>query len=172
MNFFTVSAGMRLKTCLILVGALTFSAVSATEQAIKPFKKGSFEKIQQTHKDHPYIISFWSETCGYCMKELTLLGKLLKATPNVTLVSITTDPFLEAKTINRILSQKDLLQADKWVFADHFAAPLYYDVDEKWHGELPFTYFFDKNNKMIKHKGTINKKELTKWFADQKVVTK
>lgn len=168
MNLFTISTETRQKIYLILLCTLLISSVNASDQQIKPFIKGSFEQIKQTHKDHPYIISFWSETCGYCMKELTLLGKLLKLTPNVTLVSVTTDPFLEPQTINRILSQKDVQQAEKWVFADHYAAPIYHDVDQNWRGELPFTYFFDKNNQMLKHKGTINKKELTEWFAEQR----
>jgi thiol-disulfide isomerase/thioredoxin len=169
MKLFAVIAQTRKKICLILFSFLIFSSVSASELEIKAFIKGSFEQIKQAHKDHPYVISFWSETCGYCMKELALLGKLLKSTPNVTLVSITTDPFLEPQTINRILSQKNLQQVEKWVFSDHNAAPLYYDVDQNWHGELPFTYFFDKNNQMLKHMGTINKKELTDWFAEQRI---
>lgn len=168
MKPFTITSKARFIIYAILFNIIITSFVNASELEIKPFTKGSFEKIKQAHKDHPYIISFWSETCGYCMKELSMLGKLIASTPNVKLVSITTDPFLEPQTIHRILSSKNLLQAEKWVFADHYVSPLYYDVDQKWHGELPFTYFFDKNNKMIKHKGTINKNELTEWFAEQK----
>lgn len=172
MNLFAVTAKTGLKTYLMLLSILIISSVNASELEIKAFKKGSFEQIKQAHKDQPYVITFWSETCGYCMKELALLGKLLKSTPNVAIVSITTDPFLESQTINRILSQKDLLQVEKWVFSDNYTASLYYDVDQNWYGELPFTYFFDKNNQMIKHKGTINKIELTEWFAEQRTTHK
>lgn len=157
------------KTITLLLISLVFChTASAVEKQVKAFTKGSFEQIKQAHKDKPYVISFWSETCGYCMKELALLGKLQKSSPNISIVSITTDPFLEKHTINRILSQKDLSHVEKWVFSDRHTSPIYYDVDPKWYGELPFTYFFDKNNLMLKHKGTINKKELTKWFIENR----
>lgn len=170
MKKITSQAYKKIRT--VLLSLFLFNSAFANEAEINLFNKGSFDQIKLTNRDNPYVITFWSETCGYCMKELALLGKLLESTPNVKIVSVTTDPFLETATINRILSNKNLQKVEKWVFADHNAAPLYYDVDQKWYGELPFTYFFDKNNVMIKHKGTINKKELTKWFAEQRVAPK
>lgn len=154
---------------IMLATLIMFSmnSVLAKETTIKPFIKGSFEQIQQENKGKPYIIAFWSETCAYCMKELALFGKLSKKHPAIEIVSVTTDPFLSEETINRILSSKNVLHAQKWVFADNYATRLYSDVDEKWRGELPLTYFFDRNNTMLKHMGTINKQELTTWFAEQ-----
>ncbi|MCK5831474.1 MAG: TlpA family protein disulfide reductase [Methylococcales bacterium] len=160
---------------ILLFTALILSninSVLAIEPTIKPFIKGSFEKIQKENNGKPYIIAFWSETCGYCMKELALLGKLSKKHPSIEIVTVSTDPFLEETTVNRILSLKNLSHVQKWVFADNYAARLYPDVDKKWRGELPLTYFFDRNNKMLKHMGTINKQELTTWFTEQSTTIK
>ncbi len=151
---------------IVLLTNMT-SVTSANETNVMPFRKGSFEQIEKEHSKKPYIIAFWSETCGYCMKELALLGKLLKKHPDVSLVTISTDPFLNEETLNTILASKNLQNVEKWVFADRNTARLHADVDKKWRGELPLTYFFDKHNKKLKHLGTINEKELISWFADQ-----
>ena len=161
-----------LKLILALTSLIFFSSISANNEAIQPFKKGSFQQIQQAHKNTPYIISFWSETCGYCMKELTLLGQLLPKYPEVKLVTISTDAFLDKSTVNRILSPKKLQDTEKWVFADNYVERLYFDIDKKWRGELPLTYLFDRNGKMIKHLGVINEKELVEWFDKQKISNK
>jgi thiol-disulfide isomerase/thioredoxin len=159
----------------LLITSITISTtnVSAKEEiAIQPFIKGSFEQIQQKHKGTPYIVSFWSETCGYCMQELSLLGKLVRTFSNVKVITDSTDPFLAKETVNRILSTKNLQHMPTWVFADHYAGRLYPDVDLTWRGELPLTYFFDRDNNKVKHMGTINKQELTNWFAEQNKVAK
>jgi len=153
---------------LFLVFNLLFaSIVSANETDIKPFIKGSFEQIQQDHKGKPYIITFWSKDCAFCMKELAMFGKLLKTYQNVEIVSITTDPFLEQQKVDEILSSKGLMKAKKWVFADNYVERLYFDVDKRWRGELPLNYFFDRNNKMIKQLGAIKENELIEWLAKQ-----
>ena len=153
---------------LFLVFSLLFTnIVSANETDIKPFIKGSFEQIQQDRKGKPYIITFWSEDCAFCMKELALFGKLLKTYQNVGIISITTDPFLEQQKIERILTAKELINAKKWVFADSFVERLYFDVDKRWRGELPLSFFFDRNNKMIKQLGAIKENELIDWLAKQ-----
>lgn len=170
LSFFFLPVKKVLLTTLII--ATSINSVSAKEAIkIQPFIKGSFKQIQQEHKGTPYIVSFWSETCGYCMQELSLLGKLLKTYPNVKVITVSTDPFLEKETVNHILSTKNLQKMPAWVFADRYAGLLYPDVDPTWRGELPLTYFFDRNNKKVKHLGTINKQELTDWFAEQNKIT-
>ena len=156
---------------VVITASITNNVLAKETIEIHPFIKGSFKQIQQKQKGSPYIIAFWSESCGYCMHELSLLGKLLKTSPNVKVVTVSTDPFLDEETVNRILTTKNLQQMPTWVFADHYAGRLYPDVDPTWRGELPLTYFFDRNNKKVKHMGTINKQELTDWFAEQNKIT-
>ncbi len=164
---------LNFKKIILLILSLAIShIVTAKETEIKPFIKGSFQQIQlqqdNSHKDKPYIITFWSETCAFCMEELELFGELLKTYPDVELVSITTDPFLNEKSITQILSSKNLQQAKKWVFSDQYAERLYFDVDKRWRGELPLTFFVDRKHKLLKHMGTINKYKLIEWFDQQK----
>ena len=152
---------------VLFLSWLLIGVASANEGEIRPFVKGSFEQIKQAQTDKAVIVTFWSETCTYCMEELALFGNLLEKHPNIKIVSVTTDSFLEDEIVNQILSSKNLQNIEKWVFADNYVERIYFDIDKSWRGELPLTYFFDQDKKMVKHLGTINKKELTAWFRAQ-----
>ena len=159
---------LRFRTVLLVLISLVFlKNVSASETEIKPFIKGSFQQIQLEHKEKPAIITFWSESCAFCMKELALFGKLIKKYPQVEIVSITTDPFLDEQKVRQVLSSKNLQNVQKWVFADDYVERLYFDVDKSWRGELPLTYFIDRENSMLKHLGVIKEEELIDWLAKQ-----
>ncbi|MFW5444409.1 MAG: TlpA family protein disulfide reductase [Methylococcaceae bacterium] len=139
----------------------------ATESDFNAFVKGSFSQIQQQYKNTPHIVVFWSETCAFCMKELAIFGRLIPQFPQVKLITISTDPFLDDNTVQQILSSKKLEGTETWVFADDFAERLYFDVSPRWRGELPLTYFFDRNNTMLKHMGIVKEAELVEWLNDQ-----
>lgn len=153
----------------ILLSLFFISHIPVYATEIRPFTKASFKQIQQEHKNKPYIIAFWSETCDFCMKELVLFGRLMKIYPAVSLISITTNPYLEEETVNKILSTSHIENAEKWIFSDDFVERLYFSVNPRWRGELPLTYFFDKNNKMLKYLGVIKEKELISWLAKQQI---
>jgi len=160
----------RVKNLLIAVFTvfcLNSSMTNASETVYKPFIKGSFEQIQQENKDRPYIIAFWSVTCAYCMKELALFGELMEQYPQVKLITITTDAFLEDETVAQLMATKNLSGTETWVFADNYVERLYFDINPRWRGELPLTYFFDKNNVMLKHMGVVKEHELLEWLNGQ-----
>jgi len=154
---------------LFTVFCLNSSMANATESAYKPFVKGSFEQIQQDNKDRPYIIAFWSVTCAYCMKELALFGELMQKYPHVKLITITTDAFLEDETVKQLMATKNLEGTETWVFADNYVERLYFDINPRWRGELPLTYFFDKKGEMLKHMGVVKEDELVEWLDAQAV---
>ncbi len=155
------------KLSLLICTLVIASHCSADETKIRAFIKGSFQDIQLANQDTPYIVTFWSENCDFCMKELALFGKVLKQHPKIKLISITTDPFLEAKKIHQILASKNLVDVQKWVFADDHVERLYFDIARGWRGELPLTYFAGGDNKIVKHLGVINEKELVDWLTLQ-----
>jgi len=165
----TKKTGLSLGVIFFIFSVLVMNASYANETEIKAYIKGSFQKIQQQQKDTVFIVTFWSETCAFCMEELAMFGKTLSKHPNVKLVSITTDPFLESETINNILASKKLDNAGKWVFSDDYVVSLFFDTDKSWRGELPLTYFFGRDKKLTKHLGTINQNELNNWLLEQSV---
>lgn len=167
MNQLFLNSFNKLLLTLFTVYCLNVAPTQAAETSFKPFVKGSFAQIQQENKDQPYIIAFWSVTCAYCMKELAMFGRLMEQYPDVKLITITTDPFLEDESVQKLLTTKNLEGTETWVFADNFAERLYYDINPRWRGELPLTYFFDKNNVMLKHMGIVKEGELVDWLNEQ-----
>jgi len=157
---------------LFTIAFLSGTLGHAKETVYKPFVKGSFEQIQQENKGRPYIIAFWSVTCAYCMKELALFGELMDQYPQVKLITITTDPFLEDESVQQLLATKNLEGTETWVFADNFVERLYFDINPRWRGELPLTYFFDDKGVMIKHMGVVKKVELLEWLGEQSSLLK
>jgi len=169
MNQLLQNSVKKLLIALFAVFFLSSTTSQASETAYKPFIKGSFDKIQQQNKDRPYIIAFWSVTCAYCMKELALFGRLMEKYPDVKLFTITTDAFLEDETVQQLLATKKLEGTETWVFADNYVERLYFDINPRWRGELPLTYFFDRKGSMLKHMGIVKEDELVEWLAGQAV---
>jgi hypothetical protein len=101
------------------------------------------------------------------MKELAMFGKLHKEYPNVQLVTVATDSFLEDKIVKDMLTRSQLNLNQTWVFAEQFPERIYADVNKRWRGELPATHFFDRNNQEIRSMGVVKKDELVEWLRTQ-----
>lgn len=142
-------------------------SVMAESLTIHPFIKGSFSKIKKQHHNKPFVLVFWSESCSYCMKELAMFGKLQKQYPDLELVTVATDAFLEDDIVNDVLNRSQLDLKQTWVFADQFPERIYADVNKRWRGELPVTHFFDRNNQEIRHLGIVKEDELIVWLTEQ-----
>lgn len=137
-------------------------------QEIKPFVRGSYQKIVAARQGKPFILNFWSLTCSYCMVELEMFKKLAGKHPNLDLVLVSTDTPEEEKSVFNTLAKFSLDNADAWVFADSYTERLRFEVDKKWQGELPRTYFFGaKNNKAIAVSGKVEQEEVEQWVEDQ-----
>lgn len=151
-------------TFLLLLSA---NPIKAESLMVNPFVKGSFAEIKSQRQGKPFVLIFWSESCSYCMKELAMFGKLRKHYPDIELVTVATDPFLEETTINDVLSRSQLDLKQTWVFAEQFPERIYADINKRWRGELPATYFFSRDNKENRHMGIVKEDELVKWLAEQ-----
>jgi len=149
--------------------AVSLLALSSLVQAqvVTPFVKGSFADIQQQYKGQPYLVLFWGQDCAYCMKELASLAPLLKANPEVTLVTVATDPFLDETFIREKMAEFDLEQAENWVFADEYTETLYFDVNKRWRGELPLTYL-SNGETLIRKSGLLKEADISAWLASLK----
>lgn len=148
----------------------TFSSASSTAfaaQEIKPFVRGSFQQIVSAKQGKPFIVSFWSVTCGYCMDELAMFDGLYRKYPELDLVMISTDSTEEEESVSAILKKYSLGNTDAWVFADGYTERLRFEIDRKWQGELPRTYFFGKNGETLSVSGKLEHKEVERWIKKQ-----
>ena len=148
----------------------SFAPASAwATQEIKPFVRGSYQQIVSARQGKPFIVNFWSLTCSYCVVELAMLKKLIKKYPRLDLVLVSTDTPEEEKDISATMTKFSLGKAEAWVFADGYAERLRFEIDRKWQGELPRTYFFSPGNEVKAISGKLEYKEVERWVKEQYV---
>ena len=155
---------------MALCFAISFLAPvpASAGQEIKPFARGSYQKIVVARQGKPFILNFWSLTCSYCMVELEMLKKLAKKYPRLDLVLVSTDTPEEEQSVSDILAKLSLGKAEAWVFADSYTERLRFEIDKNWQGELPRTYFFSaKNNEVVAVSGKVEQEEVEQWIKEQ-----
>lgn len=151
----------------IVLSGLIFLLGAKAYEVVKPFVKGSFAEIQTTYLTQPHIIMFWGQDCAYCMKELAMMGELLPVYPEVNLITVNTDPFLEQSFIQTKLAEFNLERRPAWGFASDFPETLYLDVDKRWRGELPLTVFVDAEGNRLNKRGLIKQADMEAWLRKQ-----
>ncbi len=151
--------------CIVALSILAPQANAVQE--IKPFVSGSYQKIISARQGKPFIVSFWSLTCSYCMTELDMLRKLSKKHRGLDLVLVSTDTPEEERDITATLAKLSLSDAEAWVFADSYTERLRFEVDRKWMGELPQTYLFGANGHAKAISGEVEEKEVERWIKEQ-----
>lgn len=136
-------------------------------QEIKPFVRGSYQQIVAERQGKPFIVNFWSLSCGYCKVELDMLKKLTRKYPKLDLVLVSTDTPEEENPVSTTLAKYSLDKAEAWVFADSYTDRLRFEVDKKWQGELPRTYFFSSKGEVTAISGKVAQKEVEQWIKEQ-----
>ena len=165
--------GFLLALCL----AVWSFAPAIAAQEIKPFVRGSYQQIVSARQGKPFIVNFWSLSCSYCQVELAMLKKLKKNYPRLDLVLVSTDTPEEEKSVSATLAKFSLGKAEAWVFADSFTERLRFEVDKKWQGELPRTYFYSANVGARRAvpvqaiSGKLEYKEVEQWVKQQYAAT-
>ena len=154
---------MRRRVVLTLLLLLVLS-LPAAAQELKPFVVGSIKEIPAVRQGKPFILGMWSLTCTHCREELALLSSLVKKHPDLDLVLVATDTPEEGEAISATLGQSGLGGAEAWVFADPFEERLRFEIDPKWHGELPRTYFYDPTHAITAISGKLNRQRLEQWM--------
>lgn len=152
----------------LLTLLLCFSATSVSaDQETRPFVRGSYERIVSSHTGKPFIVSFWSLTCTNCREDLAMFGKLAKKYPNFKLVLVATDSPEQNKEIEQSLQRYRLERAESWVFADSYTERLRFEVDKEWYGELPRTYFYDAQGRVVTSlSGVLDHAQTERWIRD------
>jgi thiol-disulfide isomerase/thioredoxin len=128
---------------VILLAALN-SPAQAEQPALKPFATGSYRQILAGNANQPFMLVVWSITCSSCLKEMPLLSRIHKKRPELKIIMLAADDISETNQVQPILEKNQLSGIENWVYADENTQKLQFEIDPKWYGELPRTYFFDK----------------------------
>jgi thiol-disulfide isomerase/thioredoxin len=130
---------------------------------IRPFTVGSMAAITGERSGRPFILSFWSATCAHCPAELKAIGALRKRYPKLEVVLVATDSPAESALLSEIAKGYGLGDVAQWVFADPQAERLRFEIDRNWYGELPKTYFFDRQHQVESVSGVVPQDRLANW---------
>jgi len=149
---------------LLAFALLLAAAAQAEDTALKPFVPGSAKAIVEARAGHPFILTFWSVDCVHCRAELEQLAALSRAHPALDVVLVSTDTPEASREVSEVLRQYQFARAESWVFADAFAERLRFQVDPRWHGELPRTYLHGPGRKVEGITGKIDPQRLAHWL--------
>ena len=152
-----------MKTKYLLIFLLFFSffktTAYATDTKIKTFNNGSYQQLLADYKDKAFVLIIWSITCSSCLKEMSFISKLHQQQPELNLIMLTVDDNSVSSQINEIIRKFRLKDLEHWVFAENNSAKLRYEIDSSWYGELPRTYFFNKQHQRTGVSGIINEEK-------------
>jgi len=150
---------------LLCVLLATFNLFANGQTALKPFISGSYQQLLANNANNPFMLVVWSVNCSSCLKEMALLSDIQKNSPDIKMIMLATDELSANEQIEQILKQHQLDGIENWVFADENSQKLRFEIDPKWYGELPRTYFFDSAHQRTGISGVMSKEDYEAMFA-------
>lgn len=156
-----------MKNFPLLVALLLTLASSLVRAEIRPFVSGSLQQIQAERAGKAFILSLWSATCTHCPAELKALGELARKHPGLDIVLVAADTPAQMPQLEKLAVSYGLGKQAQWVFADQQAEKLRFEIDRRWYGELPRTYFYDAQHRRQGSSGVIPAERLEQWAAEQ-----
>ena len=147
---------------MLMLGFIT--AVGAAE-GVRPFTSGSLEKVLATREGKPFILVLWSLECQYCPTELKMLSEFKRNHPKLDVVLIATDTVSDTPQLASRTENYGMDKVEQWVFAEDMPERLRLEIDSRWYGEVPRTYFYDRKHQREVKTGLINRKFVEDWLA-------
>ncbi len=108
------------------------------------FTSGSYQQILASNANRPFMLVIWSVNCSSCLKDMALLSSIHQSRPELKMIMLAADELSATEQIQPILEKHQLSEIENWVYAEENTQKLQFEIDSKWYGELPRTYFFDK----------------------------
>lgn len=154
---------------MALALALPALALLAQQDALafefKPYGRGAFAQLRKDHAGKPLIVHFWSVTCPPCLVELPAWAKLLRERTGLDVVFVSADGENDRARAAMRMEKAGLASAAHYAFADDFAERLYFEVDQSWRGELPFTALVAPDGGLVTVTGAIDDPLIAGWLA-------
>lgn len=146
--------------------SLSAGGAPASAESLRPFVTGSLAKIVGERQGKPFILAFWSISCTHCPAELKALGQLKKSYPKLDVVLVAADGPEDATLAAEMARGYGLEKSPQWIFADAMPERLRFEIDRRWHGELPRTYLYDRQHAAQAFSGLVPSDQLKQWVKD------
>lgn len=157
-----IVAALMLLVLPVAVGA------SSSEPVLRAFKRGSWDQLRKAHAGQATIVHFWGLTCGPCLAELPKWASAAKARSGLPLVLIDASPFGDDPgNAWTALEQNGLTGVENWIFADSFEERLRFEIDPRWHGEMPYTLLIGRDGTVSVMTGLTDFAKLDAWLDAQ-----
>ena len=150
----------------ILFVVTLFFAVEVNASELRVFDPAGMRDIEKEHAGDRFIVAVWSTDCPPCRRELSLLGAFRAKHPGVPIVLIATDPADNAELVEQVLDSFELPGADFWLFGDAGAERLRHAIDPGWRGEMPRSYFYNRDGSRVGLSGPISEDLLEGWVEE------
>ncbi len=149
----------------VMVAVLAVSTVSNAAESVRPFTPGSLARVLEARQGKPFILMLWSLECQYCPAELKMLSELKRSNPKMDVVLIATDTVSDVLQLKARAQSYGVGEIEQWVFAEDMPERLRMEIDGRWYGEVPRTYFYDRKHQREVKTGLVNKKFFEDWLA-------
>lgn len=149
----------------VMVAVLAASTVANAAESVRPFTQGSLARVLEARQGKPFILMLWSLECQYCPAELKMLSELKRSNPKMDVVLIATDSVSDASQLKARAQSYGVGEIEQWVFAEEMPERLRMEIDGRWYGEVPRTYFYDRKHQREAKTGLVNKKFFEDWLA-------
>lgn len=153
-----------LKTIIITFVLLVSTFTVMAEGMLQPFLPGSYAQILNQHKQKPFVLVLWSVDCPPCHKELEMLGKLQTSDKQLNIILVSTDSEVDSDEVNANLAKYNVDKLESWVFRGASDQSLRYEIDPRWYGELPRSYFFKPTGEKQAVSGVLSKQKILGWL--------
>ena len=154
---------------LLTIITMLVSLMANASSSPALFNTDSYNKLV-AEKTRPFVMVLWSLDCPPCMHELNMLGQLFKNNSDLNLVLISTDSNSQKQEINNLIEEYGLSDVDSWVFSKDPQQSLRYSIDPAWYGELPRSYFHNKDKRSAVS-GLLSEAKLLSWLKDNAIKT-
>ncbi|MDO9269432.1 MAG: hypothetical protein Q7T96_10030 [Methylobacter sp.] len=157
---------MNLKKVFLSAVFISLTAFNIPAQADpSAFISGSYQQILTANANRPFMLVVWSINCSSCLKDMELLSNIHKSKPDLKMIMLAADEPSATEQIQQILEKNQLSGIENWAYADENTQKLQFEIDPKWYGELPRTYFFDKTHQRTGVSGVLSKEDYDAMFA-------
>jgi thiol-disulfide isomerase/thioredoxin len=150
---------------LVLVFMLSFTKPAGSAESIRSFTAGSFKQVLASREGKPFVLVLWSLECQYCPTELKMLSALKRSYPKLDVVTIATDTVSDIPQLVSRAESYGTGKFEQWVFAEDMPERLRFEIDGRWYGEVPRTYFYDQKHQREVKMGLVNKAFVEEWLA-------
>lgn len=91
-------------------------------------------------------------------------SRLTQIYPSLKVVLVSTDDWEMRDTVSESLRKMSVSNLESWLYAEENADKLRFEIDPKWYGELPRTYFYNAVGEAKGLSGLIQQSKVETWI--------